>query len=483
MNIREIWHGFRQLPNPRSYATDPHRFIATARRYCLFIFAIGILAPLLALYVTDRRETYRTFSFVEKVLKVVDAVTSQTTTSPKLPLTFENAIGSSSSMEFQFIRSVTGVDDVTEIEFETPNETLATLVDPNNTCSIQTFRLTSSHSSGTKDVPLHVISPAQVQALHQMAVKPEAIFLVLFPHSCFSNIPAAEPFSIIVYGTNMYGVALSQSMFDTLGITWLIDRDYANWQENWIVKEILKKFLSEDQINRIIGFEKPFLNVVDVQLLRTKVLDKASTVSGRQYSHAELDDSFRAIYGYVNEPDERLVNWWIFTETQRVVVSITPIALLIFSFLLVYTLRRINPNATLENEPWLIIRPQGWFETLGAFSWISLHFAAFVSISWSVWEFNYGSWGAVRGYWYIMVELFPNELFTYSKLTVVEVLKSLVFWLLFTTFLSSILLVFATGYMCRLISCGIEQPGADPNPPAELESQDAIDEADEEQPE
>ena len=207
----------------------------------------------------------------------------------------------------------------------------------------------------------------------------------------------------------MYGVALSQSMFDTLGISWLIDRDYANWQENWIVKEILKKFLSEDQINRIIGFEKPFLNVVDVQLLRTKVLDKASTVSGRQYPHAELNDSFQAIYGYVNEPEERLVNWWIFTATQRVVLSITPIALLIFSFFLVYTLRRINPHANLESEPWLVIRPQGWFETLGAFSWISLHFAAFVSISWSVWEFNYGSWGAVRGYWYILVNLFPTS--------------------------------------------------------------------------
>ena len=453
MSIKDSWRQIRRLPNPRAYARDSNRFVASARRYCLLIFAIGLLAPLLTLHESERRATYFVFSFVEKILKIVDAVTSDNPSQQKESIKIGEAIGSNSSTVFQMVLTMSGSSHAAMVIFDSPNERLATLVDVNNTCPARVLQLQSSIDQSADKVAIDVMLPAQIQATTKMSVSPESIFLIEFERSCYSNIPAAEPFVVVKYNTDAYGVSLSPETYGILGVEWLADGEYIGWQGHWVIREVLKTYLSQDQIERIVKFEKPFLNVLDVHVLKTIVLGKARSITGEQYMHTRLDHALQAIFKYTNEP-ESLVNWWIFSASQSVVVSSMPIVLFIFAFFLQHRLRRIDPNSVSGKEPWIIIRPQGWIESAGAISWIVLHFTSLASITWSVWEYNHDQLGIVAGYWRLLVGLFPNESLKYSGLTAVAMVRSPLFWILTVNLVSAVLIVFAARYMWRLMSPG-----------------------------
>ena len=451
MRIRHMWHQTRQLPNPRAYAQDPQRFVASARVYCLLIFAIGLLAALLGRYESGRRAAYEAFGFVEKVLKVVEAIPMDGNSRSDVGEQLDNAIRSAApSPVMQMIGAMVGAGEVVELLMESPDERLATLIDPGNTCQPRVYQLKSANR-----IAIDVMVPAQIHGRVTTSVDSDSVFLVEFEQSCLSNIAAAEPFAVIEYDSDSYGVSFSARTYEMLGVEWLGDEQYMNWPENWLIVEIVKSHLTEEQIVGIGEFEKPYLNVLDVDMLKTMALDRANSIGDQRYTVGDLTQVFRTIYEYPSGGlQRRSVSWWIFSASARDAASAVPIAALAFSFLLLYSVRRIDPNGAGGNEPWIVIGPQSWMETFGALVWIALLFGSLALVTWNVWEYEGDAWGLVRSYWRIVVTLFPHEFFLYLGRTIEAIAVSRLFWLLVTNGVAGVLLVWATRYMVDLMALG-----------------------------
>lgn len=377
---------------------DNSKYIASARQQCLLIFAIGLISAQLAWSEFERQEAYDVFAYVEKALQIVSAlgdVDEWSLGPPRNPSKTEGRpnIG---GLIFDLARSMQGTTAVREITFNSPTASLATRADPTHSCELRAF-LFDPTDGDSDDVrlALDIKTAAVAHSMQKMTTaKPGAAVLVGFSSFCPPVIRITDPILIVRYdgGTDQLGLVFSRRLNDLLGIDWERETfDRKTWHK--IARD--SDLLTPIQDERLADFDKPLLEALDLPLVHGLVLEAASGVSDRTYRRGDLDAAMKVILeGSVEQRDI-----WGLRVSPRTAVLLIPLAFLVLSFSLWHRVRRIDPKGALFSEPWIIVRPDGWTETMGAVIWILALIGIAVPISSAVLAYQGDDWPVIVDSW------------------------------------------------------------------------------------
>ena len=392
------------MPHPREHTKDNDRFIASARRHCLLIFALGILSAQLAWAESERRRVYDIHSYLEKTLSVVVAIQAGTwSRGESRALNETDNEVNFDAINFKLIKAMTKANEVTELTFKNPSVSLSTRADPIHSCAIKAFRFQNDNSSGSGD-PLILDVKTAVTAYDTVAMvnsNLETAVMIGYSSFCRPVISITDAVIYVKYGEedDQVGLVFSRSVYNELGIEW--GREVHTAQQ-WIKIVREAGLLTEPQEARLLEFDKPSLEALDLPLVKGLILKTASEISGQTYTQNELDNAMKVILEGVNESE----SIWGLRVSPRMAAVLVPIAFFVLSFLLLHRVRRINPKMELMNEPWVVIRPVGIIEISATVAWYVSLVLAGVAVSWSVWSYQSDDWRDISEAW-TQLWLFP----------------------------------------------------------------------------
>ena len=444
--LSQLWGPINQLKHVTP--SDSASSVVSARKYCLFIFAIALLAIQLVSVEYERRRLSNTFFNIEKALRMASILQVNDVSPIEKVANTDPIIRYANAPLFQLVFAMVGTEKVTELKLENVDEQLATISDPTGSCKFGAFQIHTSNISKPGNLALKIIF--HNGARDWKSVNPSTISLVEATDSCLRPPELLNPFAIVEYEQGKFGVIFSKAIYDLifedLGVGPII-LDYTGWQTNPLKKANLQSHLTQSQLERLSQYDQPFLNVIDVKLLQAFVLRKANSISGQGYRLRDLDEAFGTIFQYTNSRDRYEKYLWILQISQVIAAKVIPIALLILCFLLLHRVKRIAPKDKNLSEAWIAIKPQGTIETIGAGIWILALIAAWIAITWSVWVFGRNGWMLIATYWQFLLTFFSYEPIQYFYLLVSSVIKSFLFWGLTANLVSLVLLLRACQYI------------------------------------
>ena len=449
------------MVHPSELVADNDRYIASARRHCLLIFAVGLLSAQLAWSESDRKRVYDLFSYLEKSISIVSALQEDTWEHGE-SRSFEEAMEEIrfDGTSLRLLKAMTGDGSVqvSDLNFKSPSVVLSTRADPTNACDIRAFHLVDA--SGTAHGEPLALDVKTAATAYEMALmvksEPDTAVIIGFSPFCPPTIRITDPIVVVRYGKGQQqvGVVFSRRFYDRLGIEW---RRETHNPDHWRKIARSEELISEMQEARLIEFDKPLLEALDFPLVKGLILKKASELSGQTYRQNELDRAIKVILEGANEQE----SIWGLRLSPKTATLLIPLVFLTLSFLTLHRVRRINPKKNLTGEPWIIFNPAGLVEVIGAVSWYTALLFSGLSVAWSVWTYQSDDWQRISGAWKELF-LFPaNEasakigIWTYFLEAGQSIVGAGLVWGLVATMTSLVLI----GLACKTLAVLTKRPG------------------------
>ena len=382
MKLWEWIQRIRQRLRPRRrdrFAVDNSRYIASARRHCLLILALGLVAAQSARDESQYQAAQGLYSYVEKVLTVTYAIMEDNWQSSDSPLSVANISQIPKGLEV--LQPMVGDAVIAKrIRLAEQSGTFATSADPTNNCDPSVHVLYAGPKNGEEKLALWVLQ--SLNSGDDFQARYEKAFVVLFHSSCPELRDVIDTFLVLRYDDSSpkIGVVLSDDILWRLGVYWLRS-------PSEVVSETRAKstpeavgHLSDDQVKRLKNFDRKQLTTLDLTLLEGIVLKEARAATQRAYATTEVEGALRAI---LEDPGaEKLDMWGIRIPADLLPLSF-PIALVTLGFSLLYRLRCIDPSRDIIEEPWVVVMPEGTVERVGAAAWSITPLVAAGGVIWA----------------------------------------------------------------------------------------------------
>ena len=342
------------------FAGDNSRYIASARRLCLLILALGLVAAQSARDESRYQAAQTLYPYVEKVLTVAKAIRygkwKKGRRSEKAGI-----LGPAPKGLELLVPMVGDAAKMHLVEFAGGSSTLATSADPTNNCNPKVYQLNSAPGNKQEMLALWVLQSLSTADDAQARFK--NTFIVQFDASCPELHNLFDPFLVVQYDESNRGegIVLSDGVLQRLGIDWPPPND---------------------QEERLRDSDRKQLTTVDLTLLKGLVLSEARAATHRNYAVGDVDTALQAI---LRGPGADSLDMWGVRIRAALVPLLFPIALLSLAFSLLYRLRRIDPSGDIEGEPWVVVRPDGIVERVGAAAWSIMPIIAAAGVTWATW--------------------------------------------------------------------------------------------------
>ena len=373
------------------FADDNSRYIASARRHCLLIFALGLVAAQLAWDESRYQTALGLYPYIEKVLKVVEAVREGNWVKSDLALRVSDFNVLPEGLEV--LRVLAGdMVEMHEVQLVAQSSDLTTSTDPTNNCEPRVYRFVATTDTEER-LALWVL--VSLHAGMDLQAKLDETFLVWFRESCPELGDLHDPFVVVKYVATgpSEGVALTDGVLKRLGIDLLhspseiMSPTTANAYDepvydDWSEFGSAVAHLSDEQEARLREFDRKQLTTVDQTLLKGIVVSEARAVTHRNYQLGDIDGAFEAILG--SRRGSRLDMWGLRLGPDLIPLAF-PVALLSLAFSLLYRLRRIDPSRDVLGEPWVVFMPSYLVERAGATVWSTMPLAAAGGVIWATW--------------------------------------------------------------------------------------------------
>ena len=372
----------RLRPSRRDrFAGDNSRYIASARRHCLLILALGLVATQSARDESRYQAAQGLYSYVEKVLVVANAIRTGEWETRDTPLKVGHIPEVPEGLEV--LRPMAGDSAFSElVKFTGRSGTLATTADPTNNCDPQVYRLDAAPVDGQEKLALWVL--LSLNSGDDFQAKFEDAFVVWFDSSCPELRDLIDTFLVVSYGEpgRSEGVVLSDDILRRLGIYWLRSPSEVMSEARAKRTPEAVPHLSDDQEERLSEFDRKQLTTLDLTLLEGIVLTEARAATQRTYAIGEVDAALQAI---LEDPGADKLDMWGLRIPADLLPLSFPIALLSLAFSLLYRLRCIDPSRDILEEPWVVVIPHGTVERVGAAAWSITPLIAAAGVIWATW--------------------------------------------------------------------------------------------------
>ena len=357
-------------------AEDNGRFIASARQHCLLIIAMGLLSAQLACLESERRITYRTFAYIEKVLTVVSAIDKEG--SQVTPFTCRSDTFLPRNWHALLVK-LAGDCLIRSIVLEDSAEKMQTRADPTGRCRPEIFEFEMSDNESFIEKVEDITNAPGADGLG-LAI-PTRTFAVDVS-TCVGFDPAAgHDYVIVEHGTGEYSVMLHQSVY-----SWLEHGSYGQDGARLDLGRV--DFRNYAPVS---NDERAMLTTIDLTSLKGLVLERAKAIDGRSYELSQLAEATQVVLEGGGR--DSAAELWGVTVAARTAVPIIPGALLGAAISLLYRIRRVDPSGSLLSEPWIAVRPSGVIETVAATAWVISLLAAAGSVICAVVVYRGTDWG------------------------------------------------------------------------------------------
>ena len=381
MKLCEWLQRARQRLSPRRrvrFAGDNSRYIASARRLCLLIFALGLVAANSAWDQSRYQAAQRLYSYVEKVLTVATAIN-------ELELEFElgnNQLTAANIPEIpeglEVLRPMVGDAAVLRmVKFPGGSSILATTSDPMNSCDPQVYRLDAAPGDSKEQLALWILEAPN--SGDDIQARFEDTFVVWFDASCPELRHLIDTFLVVKADESVLGVVLSDDVVRRLGIYWLRSPSDVTSKTSANGDHEAVGHLSDAQDERLSGFDRKQLTTLDLGLLKGRVVSEARTATQTNYAVQDVDNALRAI---LEGPGADELGMWGLRIPVDALPLFFPLALLSLAFSLLYRLRCIDLSQDILEEPWVVVMPHGTVERVGAAAWSVAPLIAAAGVIW-----------------------------------------------------------------------------------------------------
>lgn len=384
--IRRWRLGSARARRDKDLSYDNSKFVASARRHCLLTFVFGMVAMQWAWDESTHNAALRLYPYVEKVFKVASAVESEDWKAGEYSVgAAEWSRGLPGSLNL--LGPLAGPEvEMEYLQLEGAPGKLATSSDPTSNCFLAVFRFNWVETSEGR-LALWVLVDSR-SMLHSQGDFADAR-AVSFPLGCAELGEPQDPFLVVRYESaeqaKRTGVVLADSVLLRLGIDTL-DSSPREVTTAKLAEQIdgAVGHLSDDQMERLRGFDRRQLTTLDLNFLGGVVVSKAREITRQNFQPGDVEGAFQAILRAPGTADP-YVMWGVRLGRDLVLIAF-PVGLLALAFSLLYRLRRIDPRADVLDEPWVVILPEGFVERLGATVWAVMPVAAGVGVVWATWE-------------------------------------------------------------------------------------------------
>ena len=364
---------------------DNSRYIASARRHCLLLFALGLLAAQSAYDQSRYHAALALYPYVEKVLAVVDGLKERTEVDEEIENrdTTHGLMGGVDTNIEVFRRLVGESHESYEIEL---GSSLSTIADPANNCDPLVYQLVPDQDQQLALWVLHSFT-----AGNDYQTRFEDSYVAVFDASCDEFRDLTDPFVVLTYYKDndqspRWAVALTDSVFERLGVDWLdppsdvVSVLSADDSGEAVVH------LSVDQASRLQGFRRKQLTTVDLHLLNASVLSKARELTRQNLLVGDVKPAFQAIF----DLSRNELHMWGLSFRAYLVPLVLPLGLLALVYALLHRLNHIDFSNDILEEPWVVVGPDSWVEVIGAFFWSMIPFCVAVAVVCATWVHSLG---------------------------------------------------------------------------------------------
>ena len=383
------------------------RFIASARQHSLWIFAVGLFSAQLAWTESARQETYMVYSYLERVLRIVSVVQDRSSWQPSLdagtsfssmlelyegPEGEMHATGDYVPVLIRHLAAMAGDNTLTNIWFPDGTPQIITRADPAGNCHFTVRQLGPSRADPPDKLVLVVKNESS--AIH-LRSEPEVALENTFFVEFGNCLLLSPPFMIAEYGADALGVSFVQEIDDSLDVQWKDDYDRSlSPQLQTQARDRVKRRFTSAQWVRLSAFDPPALGVLDVNMVKNLILEKAHEVNDEYYQMTELDSAIRVILTGVEQPQEL---WGLQLAPQSAALGLSAL-LVAISVSLLYRIRRIDREKGPINEPWIVIGPRGPVERVAAVMWPAALVGVAGVVMWTVIVYEGETWDNISGW-------------------------------------------------------------------------------------